>query len=137
MSEATNNTLRTYQDILKQMENRPSAPNSEPFRISEYTLIATQINSTAESLTQLLSVFDETKSPERFNALSERMNMLSKQAQTIGKEVVDYAFTKLLLLGVILIILSSVIVLATSSMYWILKKKFGGLGSEDNKIEVK
>jgi len=47
--------------------------------------------------------------------------------------VVDYAFNKLLLLSVILIALSSVMVLATSLVYWRLKKKFSGVIQEPNK----
>lgn len=124
MSEATNATLKTFQDIVKQLKDSSSASNSEPFRIGDYTATAAQINTTTEHLTKLLEVFDNTISPARLDALSERVDLLSKNTQTRGKEIVDYAFKKLLLLGVILIILSSIMVLVTCLVYWMLKKKF-------------
>lgn len=134
MSEATNATLKTFQDTVKQLQDSSSGSNSEPFRIGDYTATAAQINITAEHLTKLLEAFDDTISQERLDVLSERMSLLNKQAQASGKEVVDYAFKKLLLLGLILITLSSVMVLVTSLIYWMFKKKFAGVGLEPNKI---
>ncbi len=124
MSDATNATLKTFQDLLKQLQANPSDPNSEPFRIGDYTAAATQIKNSAEQLTKLLEAFDRTISPERIDPLSARLDLLGKQAQTSSKEVVDYAFNKLLELGVILILSSCAMVLATSALFWKLKRKF-------------
>jgi hypothetical protein len=123
MSEATNATLKTFQDIVKQLNDNDSDSNSEPFRIGDYTATAAQINTTAEHLTLLLKAFDNTINPERLEALSEKMDLLSRQAETSGKALVDHAFNKLLLLGVILISLGFVMVLASILVYWMLKKK--------------
>jgi hypothetical protein len=121
MSEATNATLNTYRALMNQLDERPSNPNAEPFRIGDYTAAAAQISASAERLTTLLEALGKTISPERLDMLSARADLLGKQAQASGKEVVDYAFKKLLLLGVILITLSSAMVLATCWVYWMLK----------------
>jgi len=124
MSDATNAALKTFQDLLKQLQASPSDPNSEPFRIGDYTAAATQITNSAEQLTKLLEAFDRTISPERIDLLSARLDLLSHQAQTSSKEVVDYTFNKLLMLATILILLSCAMVLATSVVFWRLKRKF-------------
>lgn len=124
MSEATNTTLKTFQDVVKHLEGSSSDPKSEPFEIGDYAAAAAQISATAKSLTEFLDVFGKTISQERLDALSERMDLLDKKAQTSGKELVDYAFKKLLLLGGLLIMLSAVMVLVTCFAYWALKKRF-------------
>jgi hypothetical protein len=121
MSEATNATLNTYRALMNQLDERPSNPNAEPFRIGDYTAAAAQISASAERLTTLLEALGKTISPERLDMLSARADLLGKQVQASGKEVVDYAFKKLVLLGVILITLSSAMVLATCWVYWMLK----------------
>lgn len=126
MSEATTATLKTFQDVVKQLKEGPSDPNSEPFRIEDYTAAAKQISTAVEHLSEFLAAFNNTISPERLDVLSERMNLLNQQAQLTSKSVVDYAFNKLLLLGLILMILGSITVLATSLLYWRLKKRFAG-----------
>ncbi len=126
MSDASNSTLKTFQEVLKQLQASPSDPNSEPFRIADYTAAAAQINASAEQLSKLLQTFNDTASPQRLDALSARLDLLSRQAQASSKAVVDYAFDKLLLLGAILILLSCVMVLATSVVFWMLKRKVTG-----------
>ena len=128
MSEATNATLNTYRVLMKQLDDRPSDPNAEPFRIGDYTVAAAQISASAEQLSKLLEAFGNTISPERIDMLSARADLLGKQARTSGKEVVDYAFNKVLLLGMILILLSCGMALATSLAYWKLKKVIVGKG---------
>lgn len=125
MSEATNAALKTFQDILKQLDNKPSDPNSEPFRISDYTAAAEQISIGAKELSKLLEAFNSALSPERLDTLSARLDLLTSQTQASGKTVVDYAFNRLLLLGVILIGLTCLTFLISSLSYWKLKNKFG------------
>lgn len=123
MSDATHTTLRTFQDVVKQLKDSPSDPNSEPFKIADYTAAASQISIAAEHLTAFLAAFDKTISPEHLGAFTERMDLLNQQAQASGKAIVDYAFKKLLFLGVILMLLGSIIVLVTILIYWRLKKR--------------
>ena len=124
MSEATTNTLKTFQDLVKQLDSRPSDPQSEPFKIEEYTAAAEQINKAAQQLSTLLEAFNQTISPERLDLVSARMSTLTQQAETSSKKIVDYAFKKLIMLGLILVSACCVIVLVTSLVFWMLKKKF-------------
>ena len=124
MSEATTNTLKTFQDLVKQLDSRPSDPQSEPFKIEEYAAAAEQIKKAAEQLSTLLEAFNQTISPERLDLVSARMSTLTQQAETSSKKIVDYAFKKLIMLGLILVSACCVIVLVTSLVFWMLKKKF-------------
>ena len=126
MSDAANAALKTYQDLLKQMDARPSSPNAEPFRIADYTEAATRINATAQQLAELLKAFNQTISPGQLDVFSARLDSFNRQAQAGGKEVVDYAFNRLLVLGLMLLGLASATVLLTSLTFWWLKKKFSG-----------
>ncbi|MEI7866335.1 MAG: hypothetical protein WCI11_00480 [Candidatus Methylumidiphilus sp.] len=137
MSEAATVTLNTYRDLIMQLENRPSDPNSEPFRIGDYTEAAAQISASAEQLSKLFAAFNQTISPEHLAVVSARMDSVSRQAQASSKQIVDYAYKKLLMLGVILISFCCAMVLATSMVYWMLKKKFvAQAGLEPNKSGV-
>lgn len=124
MSDATAAALKVFQDVLKQLADSPSDPQSEPFNIREYTAAAAQIKASAEQLSNLLAAFNQTTSPERLDAVSTRMGMLSQQAEASSKAVVDYAFNQMFKLGAILIALTCIMVLATSWLFWMLKKKF-------------
>lgn len=133
MSEATNTTLKTFQDVVKQLQDSPSDPNSEPFKIENYTAAATQISTAVEHLTEFLAAFENTTSSERVDGLTAKMDLLNKQVQATGKVVVDYAFNKLLLLGLMLMIIGSITVLMTSLIYWMLKKRFAGMESKPDR----
>ena len=119
MSEAANATLKTFQDILKQIESSPSDPNSEPFRIRDYTAAAAQINTTAQRLAELLQAFNQTIGPGSIDTLASRMDLLTKQAQASSQNMVDYAFHK----SLILIALACAIILATALAYQLLKRR--------------
>ena len=120
MSDAVNTTLKTYQDLLRQMDSRSSETKTEPFRITDFTVAATKINTTVQQLAKLLEAFSQTASPERLDDFSARFDSLNRQAQATGKEVVDYAFYKLLLL----LGFTAATVLLTSLAFWWLKNKF-------------
>jgi len=50
MSDASTATLKSFQDVVRQLQASPSDPNAEPFRINDYTAAAAQINATAQDL---------------------------------------------------------------------------------------
>lgn len=124
MSDASTATLNSFQDVVRQLQARPSNPNAEPFRINDYTAAAAQINSAAQDLVKLLQAFDQTLDPGNVDGLSTRLDTLAKQAQTGGKELVDYTFRQTLFLGLILIGSACGMVLASAVAFWKLKKKF-------------
>ena len=124
MSDASTITLKSFQDVLRQLQASPSNPKAEPFRIKDYTAAAAQINATAQDLVKLLQAFDQTLSPGKLEGLSTRLDALTRQTQASGKELVDYAFRQTLFLGLILIVSFCGMVLVSAITFWKLKKKF-------------
>jgi len=124
MSNGTTATLKSFQDVLRQLQSSPSNPNAEPFRINDYTAAAAQINATAQDLVKLLQTFEQTLAPGKLDGLSTRLDALTRQAQAGGKELVDYTFRQTLFLGLILIGSACGIGLITAVAFWQLKKKF-------------
>lgn len=124
MSNASTATLKSFQDVLWQLQARPSNPNAEPFRINDYTAAAAQINAAAQDLVKLLQAFDRTLAPGKLDGLSTRLDTVIRQAQAGGKEWVDYTFRQTLFLGLILIGSACGMVLASAVAFWRLKKKF-------------
>jgi hypothetical protein len=120
MSNGSTTTLKSFQDVLRQLQESPSNPNAEPFRIKDYTTAAAQIKDTAQDLVKLLQAFDQTLEPGKFNELSTRLDALTRQTQASGKELVDYTFRKIL----ILIGYACGMVLVSSVAFWKLQKKF-------------
>ncbi|MGR8941071.1 MAG: hypothetical protein ACU83P_05720 [Gammaproteobacteria bacterium] len=123
MSDASTATLKTFQEVVQQLQGWPSDPNAESFRINDYTAAATQINASAQELVKLLQAFDQTLAPGKLDGLSTRLGAMSRQAQASGKELVDYTFRQILFLGLILIASACGMVLASAVAFWKLKKK--------------
>ncbi len=123
MSTASTATLKSFQDVVRQLQASPSNPEAEPFRINDYTAAAAQINATAQDLVRLLQAFDQTLVPGKFDGLSTQLTALTRQTQASGKELVDYTFRQTLFLGLILIGSACAMVLASAIAFWWLKKK--------------
>ena len=108
MSDSLNTTLTTFDALMKRFgvgdTNKPPSPpptNAEPFRIQDYTATAAQLAVTAQRLTELIRTLDQTLGSTNLLQLSAQVGPVVQQAQTGGKEVVDYAFWKGILLVVI------------------------------------
>ena len=101
MSDSLNTTLRTFDQLQAKLTakdtNQPSEP-SEPFRIQDYTEAAQQIDAAAQKLTELLVAFDRTLGSTNLTELPDRLAPSIQQAQDSGRDVVDYAFRKAMLL---------------------------------------
>ncbi|WP_262966212.1 hypothetical protein [Methylobacter psychrophilus] len=124
MSTASTATLKSFQDVLRQIDASPSNPKTEPFRINDYTAAAAQINIAAQDLVKLLQAFDQILAPGKFDELSTRLDALTRKTQVSGKELVDYTIKQTLFLGLILIGLACGMVLISSVVFWQLRKKF-------------
>jgi len=124
MSNASTATLKSFQDVMRQLQASPASPNIEPFRINDYTAAAAQINATAQDLVKLLQAFDQTLASDKLDGLSTRLGKAVWQAQASGRELVDYTFRQVLFLGLILIASACGIVLVSAVAFWRLKKKF-------------
>ena len=109
MSDSLNTTLTTFDALMKRFgvgetNNAPAATNAEPFRIQDYTTMAAQLDATAQRLTELLVTIDRTLGSTNLLQLSAQAAPVVESAKASGKEVVDYAFWKgVLLVGVVLL----------------------------------
>jgi len=107
MSTSLNTTITTFDALMKRFgvgetnNVRPAKTNAEPFRIQNYTETAAQLEATARQLTDLLVTLDRTLGSTNLTQLSAQVGPVVQKAQTSGKEVVDYAFKKAILLVMI------------------------------------
>lgn len=107
MSTALQGTLVTFDALMKRfgVGEPATAPASEdkgePFRILDYGETAGRLEAMANQLTGLLRTVDQTLGSTNLNQLTSHVGPVVEQAQTRGKELVDYAFWKgLILVGV-------------------------------------
>jgi hypothetical protein len=108
MSTSLNTTLTTFDALMKRFgvgETNNASPrntDAEPFRIQDYGQTAARLEAAARQLTELLVTLDRTIGSTNLLQLSAQVGPAVQQAQIGGKEVVDYAFRK----GVLLIIIA-------------------------------
>lgn len=110
MSTSLNTTLATFDVLMKRFgvgETNNAGPpkaDAEPFRIQDYGQTAAQLEATARQLTELLVTLDRTIGSTNLSQLSAQVSPVVQLAQTGGKEIVNYAFWKaVLLVGVVLV----------------------------------
>jgi hypothetical protein len=100
MSTSLNTTLTTFDALMKRFgvgeTNNASPPstNAEPFRIQNYGQTAVQLEGAARQLTELLKTLDQILDSTNLASLAAKVSPAVQQAQTSGKEIVDYAFWK-------------------------------------------
>jgi hypothetical protein len=109
-SASLNTTFTTFDALMKRFgvgepkSGEPPPANAVPFRIQDYTQSAAQIEATAGRLTELLGMLDRTIGSSNLAQFSAQVGPVVQQAQAGGKEVVDYAFWKGILLVVIVLV---------------------------------
>lgn len=116
MADSTNVTLKTFQEVMARFNSGLQGPSAEPFRIQEYTAAAAQIQATTTELVVLLQALEELAGSPHLAQVSSQFSVLTQRAQTSGREVVDYAFQRALLL----VLLGCGAVLATALVYRVL-----------------
>ena len=100
MSTSLNTTVTTFDALMKRFgvgETNQAGPpdtNAAPFRIQDYGQTAVQLEAAARQLTELFRTFDQTLGSTNLSRLSAQVGPVVQQAQTGGKEIVDYAFWK-------------------------------------------
>jgi len=110
MSDSLNTTLTTFDALMERFgvgetnNAAPPATNSRPFNIQDYTATAAQLAVTAQQLTELLVTLDQTLGSTNLAKLSAQLGPVVQQAQTGGKQIVDYAFWKSILLVAIVLV---------------------------------
>ncbi len=104
LSASLNTTLTTLDVVMEHFgvgetdKAGPPKPKAEPFRIQDYMQTAAQLEAAARQLTELLVTLDRTIGSTNLTQLSAQVAPVVQQARSGGKEVVDYAFWKSVLL---------------------------------------
>ena len=104
MSTSLNTTITTFDGLMKRFgvgepkPDDPSAAKGEPFRIKEFAETAAQLEQMSLRLTELIRTFDQTLGSPNLAQLAAQVTPVVQQAQAGGKEVVDYAFWRGILL---------------------------------------
>ena len=125
MSTSLNTTLATFDALMKRFgvgETNQAGPpdtNSAPFRIQDYGQTAVQLEKAARQLTELLDTLDQTLGSTNLSQLAAQVGPVVQQAQTRGKEIVDYAFWK----GILLLAIACGAVLVTVLLYRFLRSR--------------
>ena len=110
LPDSLNTTLTTFNGLMKRFgvgeTNASASPatNAEPFRIQNYTATAAQLESTARQLTELITTLDRTLAATNLAVLSDKVAPAVKKAEAGGKSIVDYAFWRGVLLGVVVLL---------------------------------
>lgn len=93
-------TLKTLEAVLKRLGvGEPVPPGktpAEPVRIQDITATATQLEATSKQMTELVKSADQMLKSADALKLSAQVTPVIQQAQSGGKEVVDYAFGRAL-----------------------------------------
>jgi hypothetical protein len=103
MSASLKTTIATFDGLMKRFgvgETNQAGPpdtNSQPFQILDYAQTATRIELMAWQLTELVRTLDQTLGDTNLARLSAQVSPIVQQAQAGGKEIVDYAFWKVIL----------------------------------------
>jgi hypothetical protein len=108
MTEALNGTLKTLDAVVKRLTDAgviggPPSPNAEPFRIQDYIKAANQAEATTKQLTEAITAVDRLLASDGVRKLPEQISPVVTRAEAGARDVVDYAFTRgLILIGVVL-----------------------------------
>ena len=124
MSTSLNTTLTTFDALMQRFgvgeTNRAGAPktSAEPFRIQDYGQTAAQLEAAARQLTELLRTLDQTLGATNLARLSAQVSPVVQQAQAGGKQIVDYAFWKGILLVAIMLAAALIYRFMAARMTW-------------------
>ena len=110
MSTSLNTTIATFDGLMKRFgvgETNPAGPpdtNSQPFQILDYAQTATRMESMARQLTELVRAVDQTLGDTNLARLSAQVSPVVQQAQIGGRELINFAFGKVILaIGIALV----------------------------------
>jgi hypothetical protein len=104
MSTSLNTTIISFDALMKRFgvgeptANAPPDTNSAPFNILDYGATADRVGAMARQVTELVRALDQTLDSTNLASLATKVSPVVQQAQTGGKEIVDYAFWKAILL---------------------------------------
>ena len=120
MAIATDSTLKTFDQLYKDLKSEPKDPDAKPFDITEYKAIAKDVATTSTQLNQLLTTLDQ-----RGSSADEPSGLLALANELEARG--DRLTQKLLFVGLMLIGASCLGLLLTMLLYRLLLKKIANL----------
>lgn len=120
MAIATDSSLKTFDQLYKDLKSEPRDPNAKPFDITEYKSIAKDVATTSTQLNQLLTTLDQ-----RGSGADEPSGLLALANELEARG--DRLTQKLLFVGLMLIGASCLGLLLTMLLYRLLLKKIANL----------
>lgn len=105
MSTSLHATITAFDALMKRFGvGEPDRPKSsaEPFRINDYAAAAAQLDATAKQLTELVKALDHTAASLDATKLSAQIAPAVQRAEAGGKDLIDHAFRRaLILVGIV------------------------------------
>jgi hypothetical protein len=99
MASSTDNALKTFNVVMAELnksKDKPQPADREPFRIRDYGETAAEITRMTEQLNTLLANLQPLLSPESLAKLGAQAEVITASTEARGRELVDYAYFRLL-----------------------------------------
>lgn len=93
--------LNGFDAVVQRLQAASADSNAAPFRIRNYTEAANQLDVAALHLSSLLQQLDESLASTNLHELVEEVAPVVEDVESSGRDLLDHAFKKLLLLLVI------------------------------------
>lgn len=113
MASNANLALTSFDSIVQRLDESDAGASAEPFRIGDYTEAAEQVDATAQRLVALLKQLDQTLESTNLNSLVRQVEPVMAGAESSGRNLVDHAFRRL----VLLLVIGCVLFLVTAVLY--------------------
>jgi len=119
MAENVGGALTTLNPLLERLDSGEQKPDTEPFRIQDYTTAVEQANLAVQQTKEALEVLDRILTSGSLLQLSSQVAPVLKKTQSDVKEVVDYVFCK----AVVFVVISCAVILITALLYRVLRAR--------------
>lgn len=116
LAKATEEALKTYQDLSKMIHDWPTDPNSPPFDIRQWGKTASDIHEMSNSMRDLFNVVLNASSDK---SSKESVLSLASASKEEAIQLIDYLFNRILLLAFLCLLL---IFLLRLAYLWSLSK---------------
>jgi len=113
MASNTHLALMSFDAVVQRLQQSNSDSNAEPFRIRDYTEAAGQLDATALRLSDLLQQLNEMLASTNLHGLAGEVAPALESVESSGRQLVDHAFRRL----VLVLVIGCVLFLATAVCY--------------------
>lgn len=116
-AEATERAIKTFNQLLEQIHQRPEKPDARPFDIREYTDAASRIDAMSQRITGLLLELQKSMDGLDTKKMADLTDAVTAQAQQRTEAMVDYTTRRGLVFVLLACLIASVSFLLTALVY--------------------